>query len=106
VLFGLFRLSSGVPASLRRERSWKRGTYLTDGERLYRVVSQLTPPTRWGLAELEDCESLTVSCYRAEELWRKWLRPVAPPRSDEWAPSRDVRLEPVLLQVERDAHDA
>jgi hypothetical protein len=74
----LFVLSSGVPASLRRERSWRPGSYLTDGRRLFRVVSPLTPPTRRGIATLEDCRTLDLGVYTAEELWHRALKPVVP----------------------------
>jgi hypothetical protein len=40
----LFVLASGVPASLHRERSWTGGAYVTDGRRLFRVMSPLSPP--------------------------------------------------------------
>jgi len=72
----LFTLSSGVPASLRRERAWKAGAYLTDGSRLYRVVSPLSRPWRRGIAVLEDCRSLAIGAYTAEDLWHTALRSV------------------------------
>ena len=72
----VFLLSSGVPASLARERSWRRGDYLTDRKRLYRVLSPLSRPWRRGIAVLEDCRTLTIGAYRAEELWHMALRRV------------------------------
>jgi hypothetical protein len=72
----VFLLSSGVPASLARERSWREGDYLTDRKRLYRVLSPLSRPWRRGIAVLEDCRTLTIGVYRAEELWHMALRRV------------------------------
>jgi hypothetical protein len=45
-----------------------RGYYLTDGRRLFRVVSQFTT-TLSPYAELEDCMTLTVDRYTPTELW-------------------------------------
>jgi len=76
-MFGpLFRLSSGVPASLHRERAWAAGAYVTDGRRLFRVMSPLSRPWRRGIAVLEDCRTLAVGAYTAEELWHMALRQV------------------------------
>jgi hypothetical protein len=72
----VFLLSSGVPASLARERSWRSGDYLTDRKRLYRVLSPLSRPWRRGIAVLEDCRTLTIGAYRAEDLWHMALRRV------------------------------
>ena len=72
----VFLLSSGVPASLARERSWKSGDYLTDRKTLYRVLSPLSRPWRRGIAILENCHTLTIGAYRAEELWHMALRRV------------------------------
>jgi hypothetical protein len=69
-------LASGVPASLRRERSWTAGTYVTDGHRLFWVMSPLSPPWRRGIAMLEDCRTLAIGAYTAEELWHMALRRV------------------------------
>jgi hypothetical protein len=74
----LFILSSGVPASLSRERSWEAGAYVTDGRALFRVVSPLSRPWRQGIAVLEDCRTLAIGAYTAEELWHMALRPVEP----------------------------
>jgi hypothetical protein len=72
----LFTLSSGVPASLGCERGWKADAYLTDGSRLYRVFSPLSRPWRRGIAVLEDCRTLAIGGYTAEDLWHMALRPV------------------------------
>lgn len=53
------------------------GTYLTDGRRLLRVVSQFDPRSKDALAELEDCASLAVGIYTLGELAAMDLRPVA-----------------------------
>ena len=74
----LFTLSSGIPASLRRERSWTAGAYVTDGHGLFRVVSPLSRPWRRGIAVLEDCRTLAIGAYTAEELWHMALRRVEP----------------------------
>jgi len=74
----LFRLSSGVPASLSRERSWTAGAYVTNGRGLFRVVSPLSRPWRTGFAVLEDCRTLAIGAYTAEELWHMALRRVEP----------------------------
>ncbi len=51
------------------------GVYVTDGTRLFRVVSphQSLFPT----AELEDCTSLEVESYTSDELYAMRLRRVA-----------------------------
>ena len=72
----LFTLSSGIPAWLGRERGWKAGAYLTDGSGLYRVVSPLSRPWRRGIAVLEDCRTLAIGAYTAEDLWHMALRSV------------------------------
>ena len=74
----LFRLSSGVPASLSRERSWEAGDYVTDGLALFRVVSPLSRPWRHGIAVLENCRTLAIGAYTAEELWHMALETVEP----------------------------
>ena len=71
-------LSSGVPASLGRERSWQAGAYVTDGRVLFRVVSPLSRPWRQGIALLEDCRTLGIGAYTAEELWHMALTRVEP----------------------------
>ena len=52
------------------------GVYVTDGERLFRVVS----PGRslFPSAELEDCASLEVERYFADELYAMRLHRVQP----------------------------
>jgi hypothetical protein len=50
--------------------------YLTDGRRLFRVVSGFAYPPEDSLAALEDCATLDVSSYTADELWEMELRVV------------------------------
>jgi hypothetical protein len=50
------------------------GAYLTDGRRLFRVVSQLSPHALDQYAALEDCRTLEVRPYRPEELYGMRLR--------------------------------
>jgi hypothetical protein len=45
------------------------GSYVTDGRRLFRVVSPLAAPPELEAAELEDCMTLESDCYTAGELW-------------------------------------
>ena len=51
-------------------------TYLTDGRRLFRVVSRFTADTEHMFASLEDCLTLKVQAYAPGELYRMRLRPV------------------------------
>lgn len=55
------------------------GAYVTDGRRLYRVVSQFTPQAARVFAALEDCRTLEVRPYSPDELYAMRLRPVAMP---------------------------
>ena len=54
---------------------FERGYYLTDGKRLFRVVSQFTT-TLTPYAELEDCATLTIDRYTPTELYVMGLRSV------------------------------
>jgi hypothetical protein len=58
-----------------------RGAYLTDGIDLYRVVRPLDDPPRIETADLENCWTLAVHTYTADELWRLGLRTVREPVS-------------------------
>jgi hypothetical protein len=55
--------------------------YLTDGRRLFRVVSALDPRREHPVARLEDCQTLSVSAYSAGELYGMRLRTVIPASS-------------------------
>lgn len=57
----------------------RTGSYLTDGRRLYRVISQFTPRNARVFATLEDCRTLEVRPYSPDELYAMRLRPVAVP---------------------------
>ena len=52
------------------------GTYLTDGRRLFRVVSQFGPAGEDAFASLEDCRTLDVQAYAPGELQAMKLRPI------------------------------
>jgi hypothetical protein len=45
------------------------GSYVTDGRRLFRVVSPLAAPPDLEVAELEDCMTLETDSYSPGELW-------------------------------------
>jgi hypothetical protein len=51
-------------------------SYLTDGRRLFRVVSQFTAGADNAFASLEDCLTLEVQAYSPGELHRMRLRAV------------------------------
>lgn len=51
-------------------------SYLTDGHRLLRVVSQFDPHSEFAFAALEDCASLEVRAYSPCELAALRLHPV------------------------------
>ena len=57
-------------------RPFATDSYLTDGRRLYRVVSQFSPGAAELVASLEDCLTLEVSAYGPSELYSMRLRPV------------------------------
>ncbi len=50
------------------------GVYLTDGRNLYRIVSRLTWSDGCHIASLEDCQSLEVITFTADELHTMRLR--------------------------------
>lgn len=54
------------------------GLYVSDGRRLFRIVSQVAPGLGPASAELEDCSTLTVERYSAEELYEMELWAVTP----------------------------
>jgi hypothetical protein len=51
--------------------------YVTDGRRLFRVVS-LFDPDASPAAELEDCMTLEIERYSPDDLFGMALRPVQP----------------------------
>jgi hypothetical protein len=60
------------PTRPTRRRPADHHGYVTDGERLYRVVSPLNPELGIDDAVLEDCATLQWRVYTHAELW--WLR--------------------------------
>jgi hypothetical protein len=56
--------------------SLRCGTYLTDGRRLFRVVSQFAPAGDDVFASLEDCRTLDVQAYAPGELQAMKLKPI------------------------------
>ena len=50
--------------------------YVTDGERLFRVVAPMEPRLGIRDAVLEDCLTLRWRVYSSTELWRLRVRPV------------------------------
>jgi hypothetical protein len=61
------------------ESAAEPGAYLTDGSRLFRVIDRLHPPDG-DRATLEDCSTLEVATYSADELWPMNLTLVRGPR--------------------------
>jgi hypothetical protein len=53
--------------------------YLTDGSRLFRVITGFGYPPQNNRATLEDCATLEVFSYSADELWSMSLRLVQGP---------------------------
>ena len=51
-------------------------SYLTDGRRLFRVVSQFAAGAEHVFASLEDCVTLEVEAYAPGELHEMRLRPI------------------------------
>jgi hypothetical protein len=68
------------------------GTYVTDGRRLFRVVSPLAAPPDLEVAELEDCMTLETDSYSPGELWA--MRLVLVKRG-----AADVVADPVAVPV-------
>jgi hypothetical protein len=64
------------PASPRED-----GAYLTDGRRLFRVVWPLCSLKRPDMAILEDCKTLALTAFTADELCSLPLTPVTPTSS-------------------------
>jgi hypothetical protein len=52
------------------------GSFLTDGRRLFRVVSRFGGGASDAFASLEDCLTLEVAAYSRDELCEMGLRPV------------------------------
>jgi hypothetical protein len=56
--------------------SLRCGAYLTDGRRLFRVVSQFAAAGEDAFASLEDCRTLHVQAYAPGELQAMKLKPI------------------------------
>lgn len=63
------------------------GDYLTDGERLLRVVSRFDPRAEHKFAVLEDCLTLEIDAYTTDALAAMALRPVSRRRETYEQPS-------------------
>jgi hypothetical protein len=63
-------------------------SYLTDGRRLFRVVSRFADSAEHAFASLEDCRTLEVRAYAPGELYEMRLRAV---RTRRIASSDSVR---------------
>jgi len=57
------------------------GAYLTDGRLLFRVVAPLRSPDRPDLTILEDCKTLNLVAFTADELCSMCLTRVTPARA-------------------------
>lgn len=67
------------PAVRRHERSTcSPMRYVTDGRRLFRIVSLFQPGAARPVAELEDCMTLEIGRYTPDDLFEMRLRPVNP----------------------------
>ena len=73
-------LSSLLAPELRSplRKSLRRGSYLSDGVRLFRVVSPPTTVRERTFVRLEDCRTLEVQAYPPSELDSMGLRAVQP----------------------------
>ena len=67
--------SRTTPRSVSLE-SLRCGSYLTDGRRLFRVVSQFAAAGEDAFASLEDCRTLRVQAYAPGELQAMKLKPI------------------------------
>ncbi|MBX5443075.1 MAG: hypothetical protein IRZ32_16300, partial [Solirubrobacteraceae bacterium] len=65
-------ITTPEPPARTRRRPADRHGYVTDGERLYRVVSPVDVELGIDDAVLEDCATLQWRVYSHVELW--WLR--------------------------------
>jgi hypothetical protein len=69
-----------MPSSLSRRWSHaltQKGAYLTDGRRLFCVVSPLRSAERRATVVLEDCRSLEMHTFTARELYAMNLSAVS-----------------------------
>jgi len=75
--FGPITRSSG-PATTGLASPRDDGAYLTDGQRLFRVVWPLCSLQRPDMAILEDCKTLCLTAFTSDELSAMRLTPVTP----------------------------
>jgi len=66
--------SKTIRRSPRSAQVLARGSYLTDGQRLFRVVSQFPSRLEPPIALLEDCQTLEVTPYSPDELYEMGLQ--------------------------------
>lgn len=78
--FGVVSRSHGVPAAGSASPR-DDGAYLTDGQRLFRVVWPLCSLERPDMAILEDCNTLCLAAFTSGELSSMRLTPVTPTSS-------------------------
>jgi hypothetical protein len=57
-----------IRQSFRPPHGPRRGSYLTDGQRLFRVVRQFSPSDELPVGLLEDCHTLEVTPFSPDEL--------------------------------------
>ncbi|MDX6588602.1 MAG: hypothetical protein QOI31_3075 [Solirubrobacterales bacterium] len=68
-----------MPTVVRPLPDLRPSAYFTDGSKLFRVVTGLGLTPGLSGAALEDCGTLSVDAYTADELWDMDLRLVRPP---------------------------
>ena len=67
-----------MPVRLFQAHPFRKGDYLTDRRRLYRVLEIMPGGNKRRVAILEDCHTLDVTLFRPNELRRMRLQPVQP----------------------------
>ena len=66
--------SKTIRRSPQRAQVPAGGSYLTDGQRLFRVVTQFPPRHESSVALLEDCLTLEITPFSPDELYELELR--------------------------------
>lgn len=85
-LTSLRSLSGRASGQTARAEDLAPNSYVTDGRRLFRVVSQFTGEKRRRFASLEDCLTLKVEAYSPGELAMMRLELVVAGGSHRQAP--------------------
>ena len=67
-----------VPVRLFQAHPLRKGEYLTDRRRLFRVLEIVPARGNRRAAILEDCHTLDLTLFRPKELRRLRLQPVQP----------------------------